>query len=238
MDSIRVAVVNRAGLDEVDVVGGVAALQRQLRQDFRPVWLIDAELVLVPRSLDHTHWPGHWGLVLLDQRSQGEDWREGTALQFHVGTTSDGHPLRGVTVRGGEDWALAASHGLLEMLVDPDRNEVVDRGEADLPFRFYRMRVCDPCAARSDGYELLGRTVSNFVHPAWFGSATLGNTARFDQMESMRHGSEVRAGGSIGVLDPATSAWQALQSDGSTAPPPVDLLAANLPVEFRVGWAP
>src|SRR2546430_7126737 len=169
MRMIRVAIVYRTSLDEADVRSGVGALRVQLHEDFAPACHIDAELELVAGGLGAGR-PGCWELVLLD-KPLPDDARHALGNR-----TKAGHPLVPVLIDNlepGHDWTHWASHALLEMLVDPDATAAVVRVDrrTDPPTEeVYAKRICDPCAAYSDGYQRLRRQVSNFVHPAWFGS--------------------------------------------------------------------
>ncbi len=230
MDEIRVAVVNWSGLEDNEVLDGINALQRQLDEDFGPAWRVDATLVPWPGRIARA---GYWGLVLLDQSSP-ERSSEHEALSVYGNLTSDGHPLTRVFIdqlRPGQDWTHLASHELLEMLVDPYRNGAVHRDAAAYhqrdgqPFHVYAQRVCDPCAAYADGYELDGHVVSDFVCPAWFGGWLPAD--RKDVRGKIDYAFQLLPGGSIGVVDPSTSEWRVLHSDGSLRTPPE---------EPPVGW--
>lgn len=214
MQTIRVAVVNWTHHDDDWLRKGIVALQQQLDEDFAPVWHLEAELVLVPRSLGRTRYPGHWGLVLLGGPGLVGD--ESDALSAYGPVTSDGHPLTLVrfdNLHDGQDWTHIASQALLEMLVDPDGNgAVVHADPITSQRRIYAKRICAPCAAYSDGYERAGRQVSDFVYPAWFGSAVLGNGDRFDKRDRIDRPFGLLAGGSIRIVDPATTTWQVLDS--------------------------
>jgi hypothetical protein len=230
MDAIRVAVVNWTHLDDTDVRSGVDALQEQLHEDFAPVWKVDADLEPIPSEVGHV-WTGYWGLVLLDRRLGHEGSLRGDAPNHYGHRTSDGHPLARVfidTVGTGQDWTRLASHELLEMLVDPDGNGTVVRVSSVPPSHLYAKRVCDPCAADSDGYQRRGRQVSDFVHPAWFGSALSGFTGTFDQRDLVSGPFTALAGGSLHVVDVATPPWLE----------PIDADLGPVPVPIKGAWPP
>jgi hypothetical protein len=213
MDAIRVAVVSWTTIAEPELTTGIAALQQQLDHDFGPVWGIDAELLLIPSKVETTK-PGHWGLVLLDRRVPEEMTDRREALHAYGRLTSDGHPLAKVFVDGERDWTHVASRVLLEMLVDPDGDAAVYRAADAPPHLLYARRICDPCAAPADGYERGGRLVADFVHPAWFGSAALGGTNRFDQQGRISRPFTASPGSSIRVAELASSPWQVPHEDG------------------------
>jgi hypothetical protein len=237
MDAIQVAVVNWTDLGESDVLGGIAALQRQVDADFGPTGRIEARLV--PWSGREPN-PDVWGLVLLDWRSHpGSPGRQ--ALDHYGHHTSGGHPLARVfldQLLPGQQWTHLASHELLEMLVDPHRSAAVYRDGGGDPFRVYARRVCDPCAGYSYGYEVNGCAVSDFVHPSWFG----GRGSRKDERGRIGRPFEVLPDGWIGVIDPASWTWRALHSDGSTQPRPEERPEGTLGLGFspvrKPGWGP
>src|SRR5437870_1182789 len=118
MSTIRVAVVNWTRLDDVEVGRGIDAMQEQLDDDFGPVWHVTAELKLIPSVVD-AHWPGYWGLILLEKDGEGAQTVEDYTRTRY---TSDGHP-RALVILDKDSvprWTHRASHVLLEMLVDPD----------------------------------------------------------------------------------------------------------------------
>jgi hypothetical protein len=211
MDPIQIAVVNHSRLDDASVAKAVAALQKQVSEDFGPVWRLDAQLQHVTKDCLTARLPDHWGLILLD----GEEDTRG----YHQ-LTANGYPLGKVFVNEtppGQDWTHTASHELLEMLADPDANLAVFCGEGSGPSRFYSREVCDPCAAYADGYPINGWQVSNFVFPTWFQPSMKGRDAdhrRYDERRSISAPFQVRPGGYIGVFDPDTPGWRVLGHDG------------------------
>jgi hypothetical protein len=201
MDAIRVAVVNWTLISGDEFSVGISALREQVNQDFAPAWGVDAELVPVPAERN-TSAPGFWGLVLLDNNLANDPGDRGEALHhYRTDTTLDGHPLAKVFVHAGTDWTHAASQGLLQMLANPDGAGVVRQPSEASPLRLYAKRVCEPCAAPSDGYLRAGRLVSDFVYPAWFGGGQLGSEARFDHSRHMSGPFEVLQGGSIDFVE-------------------------------------
>ncbi len=221
MRRVQVAVVNASHLADEDVAGGVGALQQQVRQDLAPVWDVDAELSLVTSEQAHAvgryaHEAAEhpldcadrerWGLVLLDE---GDTRR--SARGYHD-RTYHGLPMARVLVDrlgAGQDWVHAASHQLLELLVDPGCSAVAYRHPDAATVLFYAREICDPCGAYTDGYEKCGRWVSDFVFPSWFEPATAARNGhrRYDERGLVTEPFEVLPGGYVGVFDPAISAW-------------------------------
>jgi hypothetical protein len=67
--TIQISVINESTvLADGDVVPVVAALQEQVSSDFLPVWGVNAELSIVPKTSQPS--AGSWWLVLLDDSDQ------------------------------------------------------------------------------------------------------------------------------------------------------------------------
>ena len=74
--SIQISVINESTvLADTDVAPVVAALQKQVSNDFRPIWGTDATLTIVPKGTQPAG--GSWWLVLLDDSDQAN------ALGYH-----------------------------------------------------------------------------------------------------------------------------------------------------------
>src|SRR5258708_13607978 len=70
-DTIRVAVVNHStAISDENAAQGVAAIHKQISEDFGPVWNIQAELRFAGKERLRDSLPDHWGLVLVDDASQ------------------------------------------------------------------------------------------------------------------------------------------------------------------------
>jgi hypothetical protein len=226
-DIIRVALVNHAGLDDEDVEAGAAALGKQIREDFGPVWHVEATIQPVRgergKRGTYERLNGYWVLVLLDETRECDEV-EDPVLGYHD-LTREGLPLGKVFVNRlepGQDWTHPASHELLEMLADPDLSATVYQHPDALTVLLYAMEVCDPCAAYTDGYERGGRWVSDFAFPEWFQARALQRRrggCRFDERRKIRHPFQVLPGGYIGVFDPSISAWRIQGSDGEQDEP-------------------
>ncbi|HXM57891.1 MAG TPA: hypothetical protein VOB72_21020 [Candidatus Dormibacteraeota bacterium] len=221
-ETIRIAVVNHsAKITDADAAAGVAAMQKQVSEDFGPVWNVDARLEFAGKDRLRDSLPGHWGLILLDDQDQSEE------LGYHD-LTSSGLPLATILVShvpSGLDWTHPASHELMEMLADPTADLAVYSRPDDANHRIYAQEVCDPCAAYEDGYVVAGRQVADFVFPNWFRPApshpsTPAANGRFDERGLIKAPLELRPHGYVAVLDPAAFTWSILGS-GSETPAPV-----------------
>jgi hypothetical protein len=216
-ETIRIAVVNQSlTLSDHDAAAGVAALQKQVSEDFGPVWNVDATLEFAGKDRLKERLPDHWGLILVDDQAQSEQ------LGYHH-VTASGQPLAVVlvsSVPGGQDWTHAASHELLEMLADPTADMAVYSRPNEATQRVYAREVCDPCAAYEDGYVVAGMQVADFVFPSWFhtpgGRVPAAGTTRYDERGLIEAPLQLRPGGYIGVLDPGTFSWSRLDSTSGT----------------------
>jgi hypothetical protein len=208
--TIQVSVINQSTVltdDQVSPV--VAALQKQVTNDFRPPWGVDAELTFVPTGAQPT--PNSWWLTILDDSDQAN------ALGYHDLTT-DGQPIgkvfAGTDLKIGTEWSVTASHELLEMLADPNINLTVFVQNANTTGRLYAYEVCDACEADNLGYQIDNVTVSDFVFPSWFESFRAQNSTQFDQTRNINAPLTLLAGGYIGVFDISSgSGWQQLTAE-------------------------
>jgi hypothetical protein len=202
---IQITVINESTiLADGDVVPVVAALQKQVTDDFRPVWGTDAELSLVPKGTQPP--AGSWWLVLLDDSDQAN------ALGYHDLTT-EGLPIGKVfaasDLKAGTSWTVTASHELLEMLGDPNINLTVFAQNSDTGGILYAYEVCDSCEDDSLGYEIDHILVSDFVYPSWFESFRNEGSTQFDRMNKIGKPFQLLAGGYIGTFNvTAGNGWQ------------------------------
>jgi hypothetical protein len=219
--TVQIDVVNYTRLlQDEEVREGLQALQKQVHDDFAPVWNVDAELHLVTseearseRSPEHRD---RWALVLQDDEPVYDP--TGYRIRAYHDLTRDGLPLAKVLVDRipeGQLWTHAASHELLEMLADPDINTAVYRHPDAVTVLLYAREVCDPCASYVDGYDIGRWHVSDFVWPEWFQpTARRREDPRFDERRLIDAPFQLRPGGYIAIFDPAISAWTLTGPDG------------------------
>src|SRR5258708_14506224 len=140
---VNVMVVNRSSLvadDELRVVAD--ALQRQVSEHLAPVWGRSAALRFVPMGVPIDL--DGWILALVDDTDDGAGEPNGGNV------TVRGQPAGSVRVRRGwdsDDWTLAASHELLELLCDPHGPRTGGQGRRPNGTLF-ALNVCDPCGDR------------------------------------------------------------------------------------------
>jgi hypothetical protein len=208
--TIQISVINESTvLADSDVVPAVAALQKQVTNDFRPVWGTDAELAIVPKGTQPP--TGSWWLVLLDDSDQAN------ALGYHDLTT-EGLPIGKVfaasDLKAGTSWTVTASHELLEMLGDPNINLTVFVENSNTAGVLYAYEVCDACEDDSLGYQIDNILVSDFVYPSWFESFRTEGSTQFDRMNKIQNPFQLLVNGYIGIFNVNSgSGWQQKTED-------------------------
>jgi hypothetical protein len=208
--TIQISVINESTiLTDAEVIPVVAALQKQVTNDFRPAWGVDAELALVPKNTQPP--TGSWWVVVLDDSDQAG------ALGYHD-LTSDGLPIGKVfaasDLKYGNSWTVTASHEVLEMLADPNINLTVFVQNANTTGVLYAYEVCDACEDDSFGYQIDNILLSDFVYPAWFESFRGESSTQFDRMNKILNPLQLLTGGYIGVFDvTAGNGWQQLTAE-------------------------
>jgi hypothetical protein len=126
------------------VTFAAAAIQRQVLQDFGPLWAIDAT-VSAFASLDDVP-VGYWPVIVeTDIETPG-------AAGIHE--DKGGQPF--ALIEYSNTWSLTASHEVLEMLADPWGRRVhagqsVKPGQGRVEFL---VEVCDPCETAEVGYHV------------------------------------------------------------------------------------
>jgi hypothetical protein len=212
--SIQISVINSSTvLTDNQVSDVVPVLQKQVTQDFYPVWGVDAQLTFVPSTSDPD--PSSWWLVILDDSDQAN------ALGYHD-ITSEGLPLgkvfAGSDMKFGSNWTVTASHELLEMLGDPDINLTAFVQTSDTAGTLYAYEVCDACEADQYAYQIDGVDVSDFVYPAWFESFRKPSSTQFDKQNQITQPFQLLDGGYIGVFDvSAGSGWHSIMAKTTLA---------------------
>jgi hypothetical protein len=166
----------------VDLDTLIAAMQNYVDNFVAPVWGTPATL---QRSQDFVK--GAWALVFLDDADQAN------ALAYHD-LTDEGLPQSKVFVRttlANHDLvSVAASHELVEMLVDPAINMMTTGPDRRL---VYAYESADPVEALN--FKVNDIPMSNFVYPAYFENFHAPGSVRFDQMNAVKKPFEILPGG-------------------------------------------
>lgn len=145
-----------------------AALQTQVVRDFARFWDVPA-VVSAFESLEDV--PPHYIPIAITQ-----DNLPGRRRAFHFTLGGSAFAL----IKYEEDWSLAASHELLEILCDPtgqvtaggpslrdlQKPNQTPQGDVD-----YLMEICDPCETST--YKIDGVLVSDFVTPQFYDAVAI-----------------------------------------------------------------
>jgi hypothetical protein len=170
-------------LDDEQISRIVAAVQRQVTEDFQPVWGMGAQLVLA-RSKEEV--PEHAYQIVIYRTAEDADDKE--FLGYHYSPA--GYPVANIFLDADlqEDKTISdtLSHEVLEMIVDPACNLYAYRpADVGRPERIYFYEVCD--AVQSQHYDIDGVSVCDFVYPEWFESNWKPGSRQFDHRGRLDH---------------------------------------------------
>jgi hypothetical protein len=168
----------------VDLDKLIAALQKFVTDYVAPVWGTPARLARASGFRK-----GAWALVFLDTADQAD------ALAYHE-LTPDGFPLSKVFVKTIADarasLSVAASHELVEMLVDPAIN-LLSLGPD--PKAAYAYESADPVEAEALAFSVNGFKMTDFVYPSYFENFRKPNSTKFDYRGKVAKPFQILPGG-------------------------------------------
>lgn len=180
----------------VTVVAG--ALQKQVIEDFQPIWNRTATFVAVQsiNQIPHYAWP-----VIIVDKPLGDD-----ALGYHLDQNNRPYAL----VEATASWTLTASHEILEMLADPSGNRKQVASTLDSS-KFpgdvqYLLEICDPCEAPQFSYTKNGIPVSDFITPDFYNSVARPN-ASYSFRGNIKQPMDILEGGYVSFFDPHQESW-------------------------------
>jgi hypothetical protein len=166
----------------VDLDALIAAMQAYIDLHVAPIWGTPAKLV---KSKDFI--PGAWAMVFLDNADQPG------ALAYHD-LTPEGLPISKVfvktTLQNHDKVSIAASHELVEMLVDAATNLMTTGPD---PKTIYAYESADPVEALS--FNVNGIPMSDFVYPAYFETFRKPGSAQFDHLDLVKKPFQILNGG-------------------------------------------
>jgi hypothetical protein len=166
----------------IDLDKLLAALQKYVDASVAPVWGTPARLVKSTGFLE-----GAWAMVFLDRADAPG------ALAYHD-LTPDGLPLSKVFVKTILDdqasLSVAASHELVEMLVDPAIN-LYSIGPN--PKYLYAYEAADP--VEEESFKIDGVAVSDFVYPSYFEGFRKAGSIQFDRLKKVNRPFQILKGG-------------------------------------------
>ena len=155
----------------------LAAIQRQIREDFAPVWGKQADLEIWSEGKQLG--TGTWWLTISGETSDTDD------PAYHI-VNRDSIPEGRMFLESIEadhlDWTVVMSQEILEMLANPGGNlyaMIPSRSGYDL----YLKEVCAPCLHDAKyTYQIDGVKVSDFVYPEWFERYSHTSNTQFDHL--------------------------------------------------------
>jgi hypothetical protein len=175
------------------------ALQIQVVRDFQPVWDESASVTVAPKSQVPA---GSWPIRIVDDSS---------LLGVH--NDDNGHPY--ALIRAASDWTITASHELLEMLVNPEGDRVIEGPDIDPDHRArrveYLVEVCDACQVYD--YPVGTVPVSDFVTPEYFRPERPA-AGRVDFLGRLGSPLDVPKGCHLSWWDSQDRRWHQRQADG------------------------
>jgi hypothetical protein len=201
---MQISVVNFSKKSDDDVQNVLRAINRQLTEDFRQHWHLNAELRLEGRIGSKPD-----GKRLQELRGDAilylwDDLKVNDALGYHDlhhNGVPYGFVFTELSKQLGEEWSVTFSHEALELAADPYVNVLAAGPRPDKPNKmvFHWLEMCD--AVQQQTYAIDGVRVSNFVLPHYFTlEEQLG--ARNDFLGSDLKSFGVAAGGYVGFFDP------------------------------------
>jgi hypothetical protein len=219
MSLIQVGLLDRTGQLDAELLQTVAAaLNVQVTRDLPQFWNIQATVI----PLHEKRVPsGVWPVFLVKSLPPGEGG-------FHL--DKHNQPFAEVIATPASDgWTVAASHEVIEMLVDPTGNrlqssisiEVVGQKIQDGDGQFeYLVEACDPCEADDYSYGIQGVAVSDFLTPHFYDPVVTSGT-RYSFTGALIAPRQILPGGYISWINPETDEWQQLQYIDPHQPPQI-----------------
>lgn len=190
-----ISVRNHTRIDDVEVLGAIRAVNRQIAEDFEPYWDLGGTLRLADRgtrrltadAIIHLHVHGH-----------DFHWSPSGIPEAHVFTSLSTLARESIPWL---TWTNALSHEALELIADPQLNTLVQGPHPTRKGRtvFHYREVCDP--VQSETYEIDGVTLCNFVLPHYYNS--MGESGgRNDFLNTGLKAFRWNENGYIGFFDP------------------------------------
>jgi hypothetical protein len=175
------------------------ALQIQVVRDFQPVWDESASVTVASRSQVPA---GAWPVRIVDD-----------SPELGVHNDENGHPY--AVVRATTDWTITASHELLEMLVNPEGDRVIEGPDIDPDNHGrrveYLVEVCDACQVYD--YPVGMVPVSDFLTPEYFRPERPASGS-VDFLGRLSSPLDVPKGCHLSWWDPQDRRWHQRQADG------------------------
>lgn len=215
MSVIQVGLVDTTGTIDPDLVQSVAAaLNIQVTRDLPQFWHVAATVLYLP---NHNKIPASvWPVQLVKSLPPGEGG-------FHLDKHKQPYAKVVASPKSAE-WTIAASHEVLEMLVDPYGNrvqssvaiEIKGKKIVDGTGQFgYLVEACDPCEDDKFGYTINGVVVSDFITPRFYDPLPTSGT-RYSFTGALKAPRQILNNGYISWVNHETDRWQQLQYFSNT----------------------
>ena len=217
MAPLTIGLMNTSSAIAADEVARVAAaLDIQVNRDLAPIWSASAAngtrvITLAP---DQPVPRGVSPIIIVDEAPGG------VAGQHRI---TQNVPWAIVSTK--RDWALAASHECIELIVDPTGEAtisgrgltLVDGALHELDERFdYLLEICDPIEDSNHAYTIDGVVVSDFYTPNYFDDAVTPGM-RYSFNGAISRPREVGRNGYLSWCDKLTKRYHQLQNFGAYA---------------------
>ncbi len=177
----NIAIINfSSALSDQDVQDAIRVVNRQVVEDFMPIWGGGRTLKLHATVFDpadedtlkEEEIRAESVIYLIDQGNIP------MALGYHSLNSSE-LPFGFVFTEFINEWTVTLSHEVLELIIDPTANIFVpgpDPRDPTNPDKFvlHTYEVCD--AVERTSYRIDGIRVSNFITPAWFAAGDAAGT--------------------------------------------------------------
>ena len=208
MLTTRVALVDQSGkIPFEQLAHAAAAMGLQVQRDLGPIWNIQATVSALasPNAIP----AGVWPVFIVAELPPTEGG-------FHM--TQHNQPYAKVAV--GPGWTIAASHEVLEMLVDPSGSrlvastaiEVSGKNIRDANGKFeYLVEICDPSEADPFSYTIDDVQVSDFYTPHFYDPVASAGV-RYSFTGKVTKPRQVLSGGYLSWLDSAKNVMQQLRN--------------------------
>ncbi|HKD70420.1 MAG TPA: hypothetical protein VKB84_26520 [Candidatus Binataceae bacterium] len=219
MPLIQVGLIDKTGELDPELVQTVAAaLNVQVTRDLPQFWPMQATVLALPKNKVPS---GVWPVLLVKSLPPGEGG-------FHLDKHNQPY-AEVIATPANEGWTVAASHEVIEMLVDPSGNRLQSSTQIEIKngqiqdgtgqFE-YLVEACDPCEADDYSYTIQGVAVSDFLTPHFYDlNATPGTRYSFNgKLTAPR---QILPGGYISWIDQESEEWQQLQYIDPSKPPQI-----------------
>ncbi len=171
---MRILIANLSPeVNDGELAKAVGAVQRQVHEDFAPLWATDATVRVTAAPSDARPNPeiNDSDAVLYVANSTADPNGVQNAVGYHTRNHAGvpyGFVFVDIAAQVGEPWSITLSHEVLEAIADPEVNLLVvgphpqnPNGQVLRPYE-----VADP--VQGDSYSIDGVTVSDFVTPLYF----------------------------------------------------------------------